>query len=157
VDGLDEFEGDFQQHQDLVTFLIKAVHSTHVKLCVSSRPYPVFQKTLRDFPRLRLELLTRNDIKIYVENKLGDDPDFQALQQLHPQPCSKIVEDVVNRAQGVFLWVYLVVRWLIQGITESFSAASLLRRLQEIPPDLDEFFQRIIDNIPAHERQYAAM
>jgi hypothetical protein len=157
VDGLEEFEGDFQQHQDLVTFLIKAVQSTHVKLCVSSRPYPVFQKTLRDFPRLRLELLTRNDIKIYVENKLGDDPDFQALQRLHPQPCSKIVEEVVDRAQGVFLWVYLVVRWLIQGITESFSAVSLLRRLQEIPPDLDEFFQRIIDNIPAHERQYAAM
>ena len=157
IDGLDEYDGDLDQQTELLTFLISLSQSEAVKVCVSSRHYPIFQTTFEGYPTLKLENLTRNDIKVFVEDRLGDLKDFKLLQQIYPLDSAELVSEVVNKAQGVFLWVYLVIRSLRQGVIDGDSMAALTRRLEEIPDDLNEFFQRIINGIPRQQRKYASL
>ncbi|EXJ58421.1 hypothetical protein A1O7_05846 [Cladophialophora yegresii CBS 114405] len=156
IDGLDEFHGDPEQQTELLALLASLSKSDSIKLCVSSRRYPIFQTAFEGFPTLRLENLTRNDIKIFVEGRLGDLKAFRPLQQIYPQESNELVLEIVKRAQGVFLWVHLVVRLSCQGVIDGDSMTALSRRLEEIPDDLDEFFRRIIDGIPRQQRKYAS-
>jgi hypothetical protein len=57
VDGLDEYEGDHGEMAELIRMLAK---SSNVKICVSSRPYLVFDDALQDCPGLRLQDLTHH-------------------------------------------------------------------------------------------------
>lgn len=157
IDGLDEFEGGYKQQSELVAFLVGASQSESTKICVSSRPYPIFLDSFRDFPHLRLELCTRKDIQIYVEDELGRNREFESIHRRHPHRCSRLMTEIVDKAQGVFLWVYLVLWSLKQGLTEGDSISGLLRRLREIPPDLDEYFQRILSSVSPSQRLYASM
>lgn len=156
VDGLDEFEGDHRCHSDLVDFLVKVSSCKGVKLCVSSRPYPAFKSGFEDFPKLRMELLTRNDIETYTIDRLEEIKEFGTLKAAYPTTCSNLIEEIVDKAKGVFLWVYLVVRSLKLGLVEGDSMAALVARLRELPPDLDEVFYSILQRIPIHQRHYAA-
>ncbi|KAH6880104.1 hypothetical protein B0T10DRAFT_582146 [Thelonectria olida] len=49
----------------------------------------------------------------------------------------------------VFLWVYLVVRDLLNGFTSGDSLKLVMIRLERYPDDLEEFFQHMIDIIPS--------
>lgn len=55
---------------------------------------------------------------------------------------------VVDRSQGVFLRVHLVVRDLLEGLTYNDSTKNLQSRLESFPADLEDFFQHMIDAIP---------
>ncbi|KIW12619.1 hypothetical protein PV08_09897 [Exophiala spinifera] len=156
VDGLDEFEGDQRCHSDLVEFLVKLSSCCGVKLCVSSRRYPVFESGFEDFPQLRMERLTRKDIEAFVVDQLGEIKEFGTLEAAYPSTCNDVIKEIVEKAQGVFLWVYLVIRSLKQGLIEGDSMAVLVTRLRELPPDLDELYRRILQSIPSHQRHYAA-
>ena len=103
IDGLDEFEGDFQQQIDLVALLVGASHSPGTKICVSSRSYPVSQDAFVNYPQLRLERYTRRDIQIYITDELSKHPEMGPLLKLHPQPCFELLMEIADRAQGVFI------------------------------------------------------
>ncbi|KAK7991112.1 hypothetical protein PG990_015392 [Apiospora arundinis] len=157
VDGLDEFQENGRDHLDLIRFLRQLQLSPDFKLCVSSRPWTVFGDEFGLNPEwtLKLEDLTRNDIRRYVSDKLDEHPQFKKLTLIN-ENYSHIVDAVVNRAQGVFLWVYLVVRTLLEGLTFHDSVKTLYQRLQEFPPDLELFFQHLIDSVaPIYRTQMA--
>ena len=156
IDGLDEFKGSFQDHSNLIQFLKHISSHSHTKVCVSSRPWPVFQSAFSRGPLLRLEDLTQGDIKNYVYDKLFESGEFQTLQAAEPDLCSDLSLEIVSKAQGVFLWVYLVVRSLLQGVVEVDTTEELYVRLRRIPEDLDEFFRHIIVGIEQSHRQEAA-
>lgn len=44
----------------------------------------------------------------------------------------------------MFLWIVLVIRSLLEGLRNEDSIAELNRRLEEMPTDLDEFFQHFL-------------
>ncbi|KAK8108438.1 hypothetical protein PG984_014239 [Apiospora sp. TS-2023a] len=155
VDGLDEFQEERRSHLDLIKFLKQLELSSDIKLCVSSRPWTVFVDEFGSKPEwtLKLEDLTRDDIQQYVSEKLKEHPQFNILAQMNTDYL-RVVDAVVERAQGVFLWVYLAVRTLLQGLTYHDSVKTLYRRLQEFPPDLEPFFQHLIDSVdPIYSKQ----
>ncbi|KAK8849154.1 hypothetical protein PGQ11_015634 [Apiospora arundinis] len=157
IDGLDEFQENGRDHLDLIRFLRQLQLSPDFKLCVSSRPWTVFGDEFGLNPEwtIKLEDLTRNDIRRYVSDKLDEHPQFKKLTLIN-ENYSHIVDAVVNRAQGVFLWVYLVVRTLLEGLTFHDSVKTLYQRLQEFPPDLESFFQHLIDSVaPIYRTQMA--
>ncbi|KAK6850274.1 hypothetical protein PG995_014107 [Apiospora arundinis] len=157
VDGMDEFQENGRDHLDLVRFLRQLQLSPDFKLCVSSRPWTVFGDEFGLNPEwtLKLEDLTRNDIRRYVSDKFDEHPQFKKLTLIN-ENYSHIVDAVVNRAQGVFLWVYLVVRTLLEGLTFHDSVKTLYQRLHEFPPDLESFFQHLIDSVkPIYRTQMA--
>jgi hypothetical protein len=87
--------------------------------------------------------LTRNDIRLYVEDTLGDNKRFQQLRQDDPH-CPDFVWNIVTEADGVFLWVFLVTRSLLDGLTNSDRIKDLHQRVNETPKDLQDYFKTIL-------------
>lgn len=79
-----------------------------VKILLSSRPIPACVQAFSKFPKLHLQDLTRDDIKHYVEDKLGQDNLMQRLNQVQGGATSQLVESLTSKASGVFLWVCFV-------------------------------------------------
>lgn len=154
IDGLDEYEGE---HEDLVNILSNIAHTSPIKLCVASRPWNVFEKTLgtNKTRKLYLENLNRPDIELYVKNHLQDRTDFQALA-LYSRDAIGLVSDIVERSNGVFLWVYLVVLLVKQGLVNEDRLVDLKRRVNAYPADLNTFFKHIMDSLdPFYQAQIA--
>lgn len=61
--------------------------------------------------------------------------------------CKNLQIEIVSRAQGVFLWVFLVVRSLVQGLTNADRITDLERRLRSLPTDLETYFRHMLDTI----------
>ena len=145
IDGLDEYDGD---HADLLEVLQVLDRASNIKLCVSSRPRNIFERAFGDRPNrnLVLQRFTRNDINLYVAEKLEKQPRFQS-SQTSEEMTTRLADIVVERAQGVFLWVFLVVKSLIRGLTNADSMSELEQRLYDMPKDLEEYFQQMLDSI----------
>jgi len=73
VDGLDEFDGD---HGEIIQFFKRVVDSSKndVKVCVSSRPWAVFEEAFNNILSLKLQDLTLSDMNQYVDDKFNKDP-----------------------------------------------------------------------------------
>ena len=155
VDGLDEYDGD---HTELISLIHQLNVSTDLKVCASSRPWNVFEIAFGSGsnPKIRLQDLTRGDIRLYVRETLEESRLFILLQMKERQRCKKLVHEVVERADGVFLWVFLVVRSLLQGLTNADRIADLQRRLHRLPVDLNEYFQHMFETIDDHYREQTA-
>jgi hypothetical protein len=146
VDGLDEYSGD---HVELVHLLCDLFKSNeNVKICLSSRAWNVFQAAFHEkgYPSFLLEDLTRDDITFYVQSKLGEN-EMYCKYMSESMECQDLVKEIVSRANGVFLWVFLVVRSLIRGLQNEDRLSDLKRRLQSLPTDLEEYFRHMMYNV----------
>ncbi|KAF2111408.1 hypothetical protein BDV96DRAFT_499698, partial [Lophiotrema nucula] len=154
IDGLDEYDGD---HHELVQVLKDAFSSSCMKLCLSSRPWNVFQEAFgqQAGPHMLLENYTRNDILNYVTNTMEQSTAFSDLKSIEPR-CSDFIREIVDRAQGVFLWVVLVTRSLVRGFTNADTFDDLERRLHEFPRELGPFFRHMYESIEPFYRLEAA-
>lgn len=73
----------------------------NVKICCSSRPATLFLDAFQAAKGLRLQDLTHNDIKKYVESRLMENMRIHKLG--HHKFSRGIVDPIVERADGVFL------------------------------------------------------
>jgi NACHT domain-containing protein len=154
IDGLDEYDGD---HAEIVSIIKKLSSFPSIKCCISSRPWTVFREVYELSPwTLRVQDLTRDDIELYVEDKLKSHKGFLLLQSHNPVDATCLVKDIVRKAEGVFLWVFLVVRSLLRGLTNQDEILDLRRRLNDLPTDLESYFKYIFDSIePIYRPQTA--
>ncbi|KAG5660368.1 hypothetical protein KAF25_002974 [Fusarium avenaceum] len=105
---------------------------TNVKLCASSREEHPFRLFFEGRPRLRIHQLTYHDIYHFAENKLK-------ISWLDSPHRSKILERVVKKANGVFLWVVLVLDSLNRAtLSGTASYNEYEERLAQTPPDLND-------------------
>ncbi|KAF7502238.1 hypothetical protein GJ744_006309 [Endocarpon pusillum] len=143
IDGLDEHSED---HYDLIQALKTLMWIPSLKLCVSSRPWNVFKKAYGASPErmIRLQDLTLADIAVYVKGALENDDRFLALTQ-EEAALRLLVKEITHRAEGVFLWVHLVTKSLLRGLTEHDDMLMLQKRLNEFPTDLEAYFQHMLD------------
>jgi hypothetical protein len=155
IDGLDEFDGN---HGDLIELVKKLISTPSVKVCVASRPWIVFEDAMNNKPSLRLEELTYNDIKKYVTARLSVDSNFSLLIKREFEFANKLLDRIVGKAGGVFLWVNLVVSSLLDGMKYGDRVSDLQRRLDSLPPDLEDLYDRILNNLEPfyfeHATQY---
>lgn len=142
LDGLDEYDG---RPTDIIEMVDILKSFLNVKICVSSRPWNEFEDHFgKDSPwKLYMQDLTRDDIDIYVKDTLGRNVRFQQLREEDPQ-CPDFVSNLVTDADGVFLWVFLVTRSLLEGLTNADRIKDLQNRLNEVPKDLEEYFRKIL-------------
>jgi hypothetical protein len=143
IDGLDEFSGD---HQDLIESLQELNNSPAIKICVSSRPWIVFESAYASNVHCSIELhkLTVRDIDIYIAARLES---MRHQGVLTGDELETLGNDVRVRAEGVFLWVTLAIRDLRRGIGKRDSMPVLQKRLANYPSELRDFYQHILDNI----------
>ncbi|BCS03286.1 uncharacterized protein AKAW2_70164A [Aspergillus luchuensis] len=154
IDGLDEFEG---RPADIVQLVEYLGSSPSIKACVSSRPWNEFESSFGKHNPWKLYIhdLTREDIRIYVEDRLGKHERFRELQ-VSDDNCPNFVKSVVDTAQGVFLWVFLVVNSLLDGLTNADTVSHLRERLLEFPQSLDEYFQKALMTVEERYRPQMA-
>lgn len=153
MDGLDEFDGDKSKLVSLIHTLGKY---EHVKVCVSSRPWTVFEDGFRQQPSLMLQHLTHNDILIYTRETLKKEPAFRELSWGDPSNASELIRNITRKASGVFLWVVLTVDSLIKGLTDGDRVQDLEARLDEIPEELEDLFRKMLHGLKGRYFQDAA-
>jgi hypothetical protein len=144
VDGLDEFYGD---HEELATLFKLATKSPIIKICLSSRPWVIFEGIYGSRPSMRLQDLTYYDIKHYVTSKFNNNPAFHRLQQRNPEAGVLLQSEVIEKAEGVFLWVQIVVKSLLLGIRQEDDIEMLRQRLIAMPPRVEDLYLHIISLI----------
>lgn len=150
IDGLDEFTGD---HAKLLQLLRDwTSRSPRVKILVSSREWPVFQLYLAKFPRIVLQEVTQPDIRAFIRSRLQE-PEFSELlgevELLH----DTLIDHMEQKAEGVFLWVALVLRSIENGLVDGDSREDVMRTLGSMPTELNDLYQQLLDSIPAtHQR-----
>ncbi|KAK3372959.1 hypothetical protein B0T24DRAFT_621821 [Lasiosphaeria ovina] len=147
IDGLDEFDGDCQE---LAQFLLGVASTgSNVKFCVASRPWLVFEDAFQRRPSLRMEDLTLKDIRLFASEKLTGNIMFAQLRDHNHESADMLIEEVTQKSSGVFLWVPLVVKSLLEGLRDGDTVGDLQARLLLLPRDLESLFQKILGVLDA--------
>lgn len=150
IDGLDEFDGEPKE----VIRIITDAAQPNVKLCVSSRPWLPFEDAFGEAPSLRLENLTRPDILRYINGHFLSNRHFVRWKLVTGPKASDFLSKIADKAQGVFLWVYLVVDSLLQGLSDADSENHLEARLDALPSELGALFDKILSRLgPEHFKE----
>lgn len=153
IDGLDEFDED---DDELIAFVQELVSSAGVKVCSSSRPHKVFEDAFGLSPKLRLQDLTSKDIQRYVNDKFQAVPQLKSMTLGNGYEMDNLINQVVNRADGVFLWVSLAVKDQIRGLRNDDSPEQLQERLANLPDEIEGIYIRMLHRIDKPYRQEAS-
>jgi hypothetical protein len=142
IDGLDEYEG---QANDMIELVRQLINLPNLKLCVSSRPWNEFEREFsKDGPqKLYMQDFNGADISAYVYDTFAKDENYQELED-RDLNGKLLLDEIVLSANGVFFWVFLVVRSFQDGLQNGDTASDLRERLRLLPKDLNKYFDRII-------------
>ncbi|CAG9981279.1 unnamed protein product [Clonostachys byssicola] len=156
VDGLDEIS-----NTDGLYALIKLIEEIskfpNIKICVSSRPETLVTNwlTKQNVPSILLEDLTRPEMREFVQKELRP----FVPEYISKDTYSRLVHDLVFKAQGVFLWLVLATKSVVVGIQNGDSHDLLLARLKGLPGELKDLYadmwRRLNENSPVY-RETAA-
>ena len=153
VDGLDEFEGRPTQLVDLLQSLVEEFK---IKICVSSRPWVIFEDSFRQKPSLMLQNLTRADIRNYIIARMLANAGYKQLQIREHAYSEGLIDSIVSKASGVFLWINLVVSSLLAGMEYGDRISDLQKRLDLLPPDLEDLYDKILRSLDPFYLEHAA-
>ena len=130
VDGPDEFAEDQEQLINCLDEIVQV--SNNIQLCCSSRPESLFERKYKETPSLRLQDLTRDDMLDVCERHLSD------------TKAAPLIDKIIEKAQGVFLWLHLVVEDLRKAAHHD-SMEELAQRLDECPSQMKGLFKLMLD------------
>ncbi|KAH7242716.1 hypothetical protein BKA59DRAFT_481230 [Fusarium tricinctum] len=149
IDGLDEIEDDSKSNFSFATELCNWARFQSVKLCLSSREERPWTNYFEGSPKLEIHLTTEQDIRKMIHNFLLDD---RHLKKFPATEINQFVTRFVNMAEGVFIWVKLVLRELEESLNYESPLSTLHRDLDTFPRELDEFYDSIMRRIPKREK-----
>ena len=153
LDALDEHEGD----NDLLLQLLKEwtqnVDGYYVtlKICLASRSWPVFTQQFEMGPNFAIDDFTKDDIRIYTESRLSF-PHGGLASRLKTESGDFLVEQIMTKARGVFIWVRLVTDRLAENIRDGTTFHVLSSIIAETPEELQELYD---DTLRRINPQYA--
>ncbi|KAJ0274370.1 hypothetical protein Brms1b_008773 [Colletotrichum noveboracense] len=112
-------------------------------------------KFLSDDARLRPQLEGwQKDITLFATEKLIENTMFAQLQRLDDKSARALIDEVSGKASGVFLWVTLVVKSLLEGLRDGDKIQDLRSRLDDLPPDLQSLFRKLLEDLePSYFQQ----
>ncbi|MCJ1356117.1 MAG: hypothetical protein MMC33_006111 [Icmadophila ericetorum] len=153
VDGLDEFDGDLV----VICKLLRQLSANPMfKILVSSRPIPACLEVFQGFPSLRLQDLTYDDIKSYVIDNIGEHQRLAILRAEEPDAAEELVQSILSKASGVFLWVTLVVKSLLEGFRNYDRIGDLQKRVNELPQELQELYLHMFQKMELRYQKEAS-
>lgn len=140
--------------RDVVDIFMEVCSTSIAKACVSRQGWVPFEQSLGNPASNELDIgdFVDQDIRRYPEaemlkrSKYGTEENFESQY-------GDLAGAIVQRAQGVFLWVSLIVDWLSEGLEEHDEFDDLWARLESIPVAMTDYFQDIFKSInPNHHR-----
>lgn len=159
IDGLDEYKDDAIE---LCSVLRDMSRSSSIKICLSSRPWVVFEDSFGADPLRKLYMhdLTQDDIERFARDQLQTHPRWAVGSiEIGEDEKRDLIQQVAERAEGVFLWAFLVTRSLREGLSNDDTIADMWRRLQSLPTDLEHLFKHMLDSVDAiyHSKMAGAL
>lgn len=152
IDGLDEIEDESKSNFSFATELFNWASYQNVKLCLSSREERPWTNYFEGFPKLKIHLTTEQDIRKMIDNYLLDD---RHLKTFPASQSERFVSRFVDMAEGVFIWVKLVLKELEQSLSYELPLGTLHDVLDAFPRDMDKFYKIIVLKISKRERNLA--
>ncbi|KAK4185500.1 hypothetical protein QBC35DRAFT_454222 [Podospora australis] len=99
---------------------------------------------------------SHNDITLYVHDKFGASRAYRELRDAIPDEAEALVFGIVNKAEGVLLWVSLTTKALLMGLAEGDGLSKLNSVLGELSSDLEVLYTQLWRRIPLERRQDGA-
>lgn len=125
------------------------------KLLVSSRPIPACCQVFSRFAGIRLQDLTADDIRAYVEDELLQDELLIEMDRHEKGFAKKVKHSLTEKAEGVFLWIVLVVRRLLIGLGNYDDRQTLISKLDELPSDIENLYDHMFGKMSLENRKRA--
>lgn len=158
LDALDEYNGRPEFIASFVRNLVQQSADpgtsslTRIRILFSSRPWKALSDEFAACPGFQIQDHTWNDIIDFCAASIPSNDTAKAF-------LSPFVIEIVRRARGVFLWVELVMRDLTQAVLQRLQLRNtqgleeeLRKTLDGIPDELDDYYQIIVQRIPAGTR-----
>lgn len=145
VDALDECGNDsarallayFKELMD------EAAEGGKVKVCVSSRHYPVLG--VDAIPKVLVEERNDRDIRHVMQKRLRD---------IQPEEKRRRYEkEILMKVQGGFQWAILVASMVIEDNATGMKAEKLLEKIQTTPQALEHLYAEILHGVKDSEKQ----
>ncbi|KAJ5713341.1 uncharacterized protein N7483_010522 [Penicillium malachiteum] len=150
LDGLDELSQSDGGPSKLFPLLERLNAMEQIKLCVSSRPERLFSDKFESFPSLRMQDLTQGDIYKYRTDFL-EELQLRPHDELH----QKISDKVTWKAEGVFIWVYVVLQSVKHGIKQYNEAwDDIYDRITKLLPDLMKLYKDMWSRLSEKNEKY---
>lgn len=162
LDGLDEIDPEDATKDgisELLDFIAELSQRSNIKLCLASRPDPhILETRLSMYPRLRLQDLNHRDLMVYAKNHVRFPKTILKLSGEHRDDPIRFL---VDKAEGVFLWLILATKSINEGIEYDDSAAILMERVNRLPKGLEALYQNMWERAsvdsPSQYRKTAAL
>lgn len=147
IDGLDEYSGDHEDRTRLCRTLKDLAVSGKVKLCLSSRPWNIFEEEFGlESPKIYMQDLTRDGIQEFVSSRLKEHKRWAAVSAKYSQG-QWLISEIAAKSNGVFLWIFLVTKLLREGLTNRDAFVDLRRRLESFPSEIEPFFKAMLEAV----------
>jgi hypothetical protein len=151
IDGLDEcLEPEVEVALSSLHKLLSIAqkHNIPFGICISTRPSPGIDSEIDlAAERISLDIENRDAIHTYIRTGLTSRRDMRRREDYY----GRLAEKVAERAEGVFLWVALVVPRLRKKIDNGGTLRELEALLRDIPIDLRKLFIDILHRISRTE------
>ncbi|KAF6221632.1 hypothetical protein HO133_001598 [Letharia lupina] len=151
IDGFDECQGDHREQLDLLAdwVRISSDKKLSVRACIASRVEMEIELRLSNEPTFAIHRFTEHDISTYVTAKLRRAWDLMAKQRdgTTAKYDQELVDRVIEKAEGVFVWVTLVVSQLVVAIEEEAESHDLYRLLADLPEGLEKLYASVVGKI----------
>ncbi|KAI1628570.1 hypothetical protein EDD37DRAFT_13015 [Exophiala viscosa] len=158
LDALDEFNGYPEVIAEFLTRLSASpneIASLDIRICFSSRPWDAFVERFDTCDGFKLQDWTQSDIARYTGSRLVGmlQSQFPTLDSESSRALEKDVAEYIRlHAQGVFLWVTMVLDELERVSRPHQSPTLLYKQLTKLPTELEDYYGLIIDRIAPKDR-----
>lgn len=155
IDGLDELEGT---STELIDLILRTVQRANVKICLSSRDTSIFRTAFNNRPTLTLEEWTRKATLSYVLRTFDENDTMfnMASEESDGTAERAIVNTIVDKSSGVFLWVTLATDFLVQSTSELDDVSLIRMRVDALPSDLEALLSHILDSLEMRDREQSS-
>ena len=145
IDGLDEFD---EAPAEICTMLQRIGSHESIKVCAASRPWPQFMDTFANSPQMQMHDVTRPAMSTFVDGHFRGEPAFQTLNRVYSNGGDRLLSELVEKSQGVFLWLSLVSRMILGAMVNGESLVELQRILGSLPSEIKTLYDAMFATIP---------
>ncbi|GIZ42804.1 hypothetical protein CKM354_000605800 [Cercospora kikuchii] len=142
IDALDETNEN--SARELLRWFEKLFHKATktIAICISCRPYP---RVGSSWICMDMEQMNGAAIEAYVCSTLK-----HGMCAKSTIDKERVINDIVQRAEGVFQWVVLVTRRVLS--LEQESVESILADIRRTPAELDDVYRQILDQLDTRDK-----
>jgi hypothetical protein len=158
IDGLDELQPE-RDHVSLAKALSRLSSYGNVKIVVSSRPWAAFERnlkhdggvmTMEKNNHLAIACHIRDELEKHAMNGVFDQVSWDCI---YNKWCSyshghdeahELADSIATKANGVFLWVALVMEAVCRHVTLGCPVSVLRSYVEQLPTELGDYFRNMI-------------